>query len=334
MTTKIKIIICASAVVIIAAIAYYFNSSTKTPEYALKIVEESIVNHDKEKFYKYVDLESILETSYEGIIEGMMHSNKTMTDDTRESVKDFTEMLRAPMLLSLQTSIDSYVETGDFHEEDNVGVAELLKRTGMNKSEFRGVRNVEIDSKDDELATADIQLYHPELDGEFTLKFVLTKTGSDNWKVVRVENFKEFITQINQVRLKSFDEYLKQSEEINKRHNKIIDDAEQKYNAIKVAGSLAQDRTRISLRDLLSNVIKKDWEARKIEFLKLTVPKDAETLQHLRLRICDLEIAYAEGMALWMDDKRALTIKTAEEKHRQAQTLKSEEKNWLRKMAN
>ena len=334
MTTKIKIIICASAVVIIAAIVYYFNTSTKTPEYALKIVEESIVNHDKENFYKYVDLESVLETSYEGIIEGMMHSNKTMDDDARESVKDFTEMLRAPMLLSLQTSIDSYVETGDFHEEDNVGVAELLKRTGMNKSEFRGVRNVEIDSADDELATADILIYHPELDGEFTLKFVLTKTGSDNWKVVRVENFKEFITQINQVRLKSLDEYLKQSEEINKRHDKIIADAEQKYKAIKAAGSLAQDRTRINLRDLMSNVIKKDWEARKIEFLKLTVPKDAETLQNLRLKICDLEISYAEGMALWMDDKRALTIKTAEEKHRQAQTLKSEEKNWVRKMSN
>ena len=166
------------------------------------------------------------------------------------------------------------------------------------------------------------------------MKFVLTKTGSDNWKVVRVENFKEFITQINQVRLKSLDEYLKQSEEINKRHDKIIADAEQKYKAIKAAGSLAQDRTRISLRDLMSNVIKKDWEARKIEFLKLTVPKDAETLQNLRLKICDLEISYAEGMALWMDDKRALTIKTAEEKHRQAQTLKSEEKIWVRNMPN
>ena len=115
--------------------------------------------------------------------------------------------------------------------------------------------------------------------------------------------------------------------------DKFFVDAEQKYKAIKAAGSLAQDRTRISLRDLMSNVIKKDWEARKIEFLKLTVPKDAETLQNLRLKICDLEISYAEGYAQWMEDKMAATIKSAEENHRQAQTLRAEERILIRKMS-
>ena len=333
MSNKFKIGICAGIVGIIAAIVGYLNVSTKTPEYALKIVEESIINHDKENFYKHVDLESILETSYEGIIDGMMYSDKTMTEDTRESVKDFTEMLRAPMLLSLQTSIDSYVETGDFREDDNVGVAELLKRTGMNKSEFRGVRNVAINPADNSQATADIQLYHPELEREFALKFVLKRDASDNWKIIRIENFKEFITQINKVRRKKLDTYLEQSAEINMRHDKVVADAEKKYKSITAAGSLAQEQTRKSLRDLMSDVVKKDWESRKAEFLKLTVPKDAETLQNLRLKICDLEISYAEGYAKWMEDKMAATIKSAEENHRQAQTLKAEERILIRKMA-
>ncbi|MBQ7630891.1 MAG: hypothetical protein IJS81_11895, partial [Selenomonadaceae bacterium] len=78
--------------------------------------------------------------------------------------------------------------------------------------------------------------------------------------------------------------------------------------------------------------VKKDWETRKVELLKLTVPQDAATLQNLRLKICDLEIAYAEGYAKWMDDKNAATVKAAEENHRQAQTLTLEAKTLAGRM--
>lgn len=320
MSIKFKIGICAGIVAVIAAacVWYNLNVKVKTPEHALEIVEESIFKHDKENFYKHVDLKGILETSYEGIIEGMTYTNKAMTDDARESVKDFTEMLRAPMLLSLESSIDSYVATGDFHEEDNVGVSELLKRTGMDKAIYRGIGEV---IENDATATANIQIYHPELDREFSLKFVLIHDANGVWKIVRVENFKDFITQINQVRRQKLDNYLEQSAEITSRHDKNIADAQQKYKDIIKAGSLAQENTRAQLKELMTSTFKKDWEARKVELLKLTVPQDAATLQNLWLKICDLEIEYAEGYARWMDDKNADTVKTAEVKHHQAQTL-------------
>lgn len=335
METKFKIGIGAGIILLIAVISawYYFNISAKTPERALRIVEESIHEHNKENFYKYVDVEGILANSYDGIIEGMTYSNKEMTADAKESVKDFTEMLRAPLLLSLQASIDSYVETGDFHDEDNLGVSELLKRTGLNKSEFRGVGNIKVNPNDDDIAEADIQIYHPEIGREFTLKFILNRDESGEWKIVRVENFYDFIRQINQTRRKKLDDYLKDSAEINFRHDKTIREAEKKYSDTLAAGSLSQESTRKKLQAIMTDEVKKDWEKRKSDLLSLTVPKDAETLQNLRLKICDLEIAYSEGYAQWMDDKQASTVKAADEKHRQAQTLKSEEIILSRRMA-
>mgnify|MGYP006872999999 CR=1 FL=1 len=336
MDKKLKIGIISGVIVLIAAIWcwYHLVADTKTPEYALDIVEDSIKKHDKETFYQYVDLQGILETSYEGIIDGMTYSDRAMSPEMRDSVKSFTEMLRSPMLLSLQAAIDSYVETGDFHEEDNAGVSELLRRTGMDKSQFRGVGEVEINPQNADEAVADILLYHPDLEREYTLKFILKRGDSGQWKIIRVENFHDFITQINRVRRKKLDDYLEKSAEINIRHDKSAKTAEQKYKTAASAGSLAKEDTRLKLRDIMTDELKKDWELRKEELANLTVPKDAVTLQNLYLKICDLEISYAEGMALWMDDKRALTIKTAEEKHRQAQTLKSEEKIWVRKMSN
>lgn len=335
MEKKSKTGIIAGVILLIAAIGgwYYFNVSAKTPERALRIVEGSIHEHNKENFYKFVDLEGVLETSYDGIIEGMTYTNKTLTDEAKESVKDFTEMLRSPLLLSLQASIDSYIETGDFHEEDNLGVSELLRRTGLDKAEFRGVGKITVNPSDDDIAEADIQIYHPEIGREFTLKFILNRGGSGDWKIVRVENFYDFIRQINQVRRKKLDDYLTVSAEINFRHDKTIREAEQKYQNISATGSLALESTRKKLQSLMLDEVKKDWEQRKSDFLNLNVPKDAEPLQNLRLKICDLEIDYAEGYAQWMDDKQAATIRAADEKHRQAQTLKSEEIILARRMS-
>lgn len=334
MERKFKVGICAGIILLVTAIGswYHFNVSSKTPESTLRIVEESIHEHNKENFYKFVDLDGILATSYEGIIEGMTYTNKAMTAELRESVKDFTEMLRSPMLLSLKTSIDSYIETGDFHEDDNVGVAELLKRTGLNRAEFRGVGNITVNPADDDIAEADIQIYHPEIGREYTLKFVLNRRESGDWKIVRVENFHDFIKQINQVRRKKLDDYLEKSAEINLKHDKAVRDAEEKSKAISAAGSLAQEVTRTKLKAIMQDEIKKDWEKRKAEISDLPVPKDAETLQNLRIKICDLEIAYAENYAKWLDDKQAATIKLAEEKHHQAQTLKLEEQALIRRM--
>lgn len=335
MDNKLKIGIIAGVIVLIVAIGcwYKFAVGTKTPEYALDIVEDSIKNHDKETFYQYVDLQSILATSYEGIIDGMTYSDKAMSPEMRDSVKTFTEMLRSPMLLSLQASIDSYIETGDFHEEDNAGVSELLKRTGMDKSQFRGVGEVEVNPKNNDEAIADILIYHPDLEREYILKFILKRGDSGQWKIVRVENFHDFITQINRMRRKKLDDYLEKSAEINIRHDKAAKTAEQKYKTSASAGSLAKEDTRLKLRNIMTNELKKDWEVRKEELSNLTVPKDAVTLQNLYLKICDLEIAYAEGYAQWMDDKNAYTVKAAEEKHRQAQTLKAEAANLAHRMS-
>ena len=67
-----------------------------------------------------------------------------------------------------------------------------------------------------------------------------------------------------------------------------------------------------------------DWTQRKAELSDLTVPPMADTLHHLRLRSCDMRIAYILGYAAWLDDKKAATIREAQAKLKQAKTLENE----------
>ena len=84
----------------------------------------------------------------------------------------------------------------------------------------------------------------------------------------------------------------------------------------------------------MNDVFKKDWEARKQELFNVNVPKSAETLQNLRIKICDLSIDSADLYAKWMDDKKAVTVKEADEKRKQVQALLTEENILISRMSN
>lgn len=305
-----------------------------TPQYAIHTVEKAVTNHNKADFYKVVDLESILDDSYSSIVEGVTDADKSMTADARVAIKNFTEMLREPLLLSLKAAIDSYIETGEFNKEENASVATLLERTGLDRFEYRGVDSIGINPKNFNEASAKVRIYQPELAQEFVFNVILQRNSKDVWQIVSLQNFQEFIDKINAVRRVQLDKYLEQSAEIIARHDEIIFDAEQKQAEILSQGTLGQDNIRAELKTLMLEVVKKDWEARKNELFNLPVPHGAKTLQTLRMKICDLEIGYATDYAQWMTDKKASTAKSAEEQKNLAKTLKAEDNALTRRMTN
>lgn len=313
---------------------FFFKSDEKNPAIAIKTVENSIANHDKKNFYKFVDIESILNSSYDEVMEGLTDSDKSMSLEARGAVKNFTQMLKSPLLLSLRTAIDGYVATGKFNDSENLGVKDILSKTGIDQIEYRGLENISYVSDNEKEAVADIKIFQPELGQDFILKVILKVNENGDWQIVNVQNFHDFVMKIEENRHIQLEKYLKRTEEINSVHDKVIRDAEQKYSSVLSAGSLGQDNTRADLKDIMLNVLKKDWELRKQELFELNVPKGAETLQNLRIKICDLEISYAEEYAEWLSNKKVATIKSAEEKHRQAQILMTEANVLARRMAN
>ena len=296
-----------------------------TPAYAIETLNQAIENHDVQEFHRVVNVDGVIDSGYDGFVEGITaSSDNTASPEAADAIKSFTKMLRGPLTLSMKTALDDYIATGDFKADENNGVHELLERTGLSNAQVRDVKNIQISDANPNEAFADVIIYQPELEREFPIQIILTRGKDDRWKIDRVKNFQNYVTEINRARRKQLDDYLLQSGEINARHDAILRDAEKKYGMILSAGSLGQDKTRADLKNLLDEVFLKDWEARKQEFFSMHVPKDAETLHNLYLRICELAISAAQDYAKWMDDKNAPTIKSAEDKIHQMQTLITE----------
>ena len=328
---KIGAGIAALAVVVTGGGWYYFHARSDAPETAITAVTRSIEKHDVKGFHKAVDVDSLLESGYAGFVDGLTSFDNSMTPDARDAIKTFTEMLRVPLMLSMKSAIDSYVATGNLNLNENAGVEEILHRTGLNDVEVRSVQNIQLkDAKRDE-AFADVIVFQSELGREFPIQITLVKKD-DKWQIARIQNFQEYVSQVAQARREQINDYLAKAGEINSRHEASIREAEQKYGTILSLGSLTQDSTRAELKTLMNDVIKRDWEERKRELFSLHVPKDAATLQNLYMQICDLSIAAAQDYAKWMDDKNAATIKSAEGKIHQSQTLMTEAAAIARRM--
>ncbi len=308
--------LAALALVVAGGGYYYFHVETDTPEYAIKTIQQSVEEHDTKAFHRAVDLDGVLDSGYSGFVDGV--TSAEMTEDTRDAIRNFTKMLRAPMIMSLKSAIDSYIATGELKAEDNAGVFELLEKAGLLNAEVRNVKNIQVNDANKDEVFADVIIFQQELDKEFPIQLVLTRGADNQWQVSRVQNFKEYMEQIALARRAQLDNYLAAAGEINSRHETTIREAEQKYGSILALGSLAQDSTRAELKTLINDVFKKDWEERKQELFNLKVPKDAETLQNLYMRICDTSIDAAQNYAKWMDDKNPATIK------HQVQTLTTE----------
>lgn len=327
---------------IICIFCFKFNSHSNSPEYAIKTIEDSLADHDKNKFNSVVDLDSVLGSSYEGFVDGMIDFDKTMPNDLRESITKFSQVMKVPMTSSMKVAIENYVEHGNFDEQSNknelpdqnlIAASEIMKQSGLDKIEFRQIDDVKISSDNSKLAIAEVRVYQQEAIREFVFEVELKCDDNGNWKVTGIKNFRNFINMVNQIRRDQLDKYLDETGEIISRHDKTIREAEQKYGSILSIGNLSKDDTRDDLKTLITDVVKKDWEVRKQELFNVTVPKAAETIQNLRIKICDLSIESADLYAKWLSDKKAQTIKDAEDKRKQTQVLLEEERLLINRIA-
>ena len=83
------------AALIVAGGSYCLLSCDKpTPEIALQSAEQSIANHNRAEFDRFVNLDSILNYSYDGIIDSFADADRNMPVEAKAAIKSFSLLIR------------------------------------------------------------------------------------------------------------------------------------------------------------------------------------------------------------------------------------------------
>ena len=330
---KKRVIAFALVAVVIAAAGgwWYVSYYTRTPEYSIKMVQEAVSQHDKEKLYKYVDVNHMLDTASDAMLDGLVQAMVPATGDTKEAVSSLTKMFKAPVIMSLQSAVDNYVAQGTWIDENVdersmaavVDADMIVNRIGLPNISFQKLESVAVDF-DNGTAVAKVQVRQTEAGEDYTLDVELVETDSGIWRVYEITNFKDFIENLQSLRQKHVKAYLDESASLMAQHDAVIAEAEQEIAGLLAGGSLGSNVTRGQIKAVLETKAIPDWQARKAELEAMEVPDAAGSLHRLRLKICDARIEAAANYAKWMEDKKAATIRASDSSLRMAKTLEKD----------
>ena len=312
-------------------IFWYVSYYTKTPDYAIQMIQASLEKHDREKFQKYVDLDTLLDGSADALMQGLIDTDRPMPEDARAAVSGFTKMFKAPLVTSFKGLINQYVSTGQWGSDESKAVDQgipidsdlVLEKSGLKEMSYRKIDYVAVD-KEAGTAVAGVRVYQQEAADEFVLEIKFVQAANGVWRASEIVNFHDFIVFVMQARREHMQKYLDDTVPLKARHDKAVQAIEQRITDTLAGGTLGSQDTRSALKKIMQEEMVPEWTQYKNELSTVEVSDAAQTLQRLRLRICDLRIAYAEGYAAWMDDKKATTIREADKSLKQAKTLEQE----------
>jgi hypothetical protein len=321
----------AIAVVFIGGSIWYFSYYTKTPDYTLKMIQESVEKHDTAKFQKYVDTDNLLSEACDALMEGLIESEKPMPEDAKLALSGFTKMFKMPLVNAFKGTINHYIETGKWGEDDSKAVDQgipidsdlILSKTGIKDSYIEDLEYVEVD-KSAQTAVAGVRVYQKEADDSFVLEVQLKQVDNGTWRVASIRNFRDFIVFVAKARREHVQEYIATTQKLMDTHDKNIRTSEKKFKDALAAGEIGNQALRDGLKAIIQQELLPEWQIEQEELNAVEVPGSAQTLQRLRLKICDLRIAYCQKYSDWLTNKNAKTLKEANESLKEAKTLEHE----------
>jgi hypothetical protein len=294
------------------------------------MIEEASASHDAVKFERYVDVRKISEKVGDEFLEGVMDSDRAMTEEARSAVSNFAQIFKASVSKSFEDAIREYVRTGEWGGL-SPDAQLILDKAGLYQAEPRGVEGLEKNAEEGK-ATLGLRLYQKEAADEFVLKVRLAKGQDGIWRAEEIANFRDFIAFVMKARKEQFRAYLKTTEDILRGHEERINAADKKLVDILHSGSMGDMNVRRQMRAVMVEEILPDWQLRRSELEKIDPPTAAQTLHRLRLRICDMRISYAIRYAEWLETKKAADIQEANEILKEARTLEQEAETMTHRM--
>ena len=312
-------------------IFWYVSYYTKTPDYAIQMIQASLEKHDREKFQKYVDLDTLLDGSADALMQGLIDTDRPMPEEARAAVSGFTKMFKAPLVTSFKGLINQYVSTGQWGSDESKAVDQgipidsdmIIEKSGVKDLQFEAIDYMAVD-KEAKTAVAGVRVLQGESGESFVFEVELRQSENGIWRVVNIKNFRDFIGVVSQARRDLVQEYISVTQTLMEEHEKKVRLIEKKVKETLASGSLGNQATREALKTIMQEELEPEWISRKNELEAVDVPPAAGTLQRLRLKIWDLRIGYCQKYAKWLENKDAKTLKDANESLKEAKTLEHE----------
>lgn len=340
--------------IFVSGVIWYVTSYTKTPNYAMHEAITSLHSDDKTIFKNHVDFASVTLKAYDDLTVDLFKYDKQLSDHERSLFENFYVLIRRQMCQGAVKVIETQLDTGqwtlpeDMLKGRQLGIDfDLL----LERSLIRHTSIVEVENVDNlgDSATADVKVIEDYTQTPFTLKVTLEnfggginiggtsfeilgqtfkipgisfKFGGNEWKIIRVENYREYLDAVSPALKKDLENYIDATAEIVERYNEIFLDEQSTFIELqRTSSGIMSAERRQEIADYINQTIIPNLSYRQDELNKIPVPKGAEYLANLRKESTAVTIQAWQYYSSGLLDDNSAAFDTAESLHKQELAL-------------
>ena len=338
----------------ISGIIWYITSYTKTPNYAMNEALTSLHSDDKTAFKNHVDFDSITLKGYDDLTVDLFKYDDQLSEHERSLFENFYVLIRTQMCQGAVKVINTRLDTGQWTLPEEmlkgrqlgIDFDLLLERSLIRHTSIISVENIE---NFGDTATADVNVVEDYTQAQFTLKVALEnsgggvniggtefeifgqtikipginfKFGDNDWKVVRVENYREYLDAVSPALKQDLAEYIDATNSIVENYNNIFQGQQSTFIGLqKTSDGVISEERRNEIAEYINQTIIPTLSNRQDELNKIPVPKGAQYLADLRKESTAVTIQAWQFYASGLIENNSAAFDTAESLHKQELAL-------------
>ena len=189
----------------------------RTPAYSLKLIEESVKEHNWEKFNRHVDVKEIADSAFDDLVAASMSEDTSVDSGMKTLAAGFIQMFKPMVVNALQDGIKEFVETGTRtgskddkqnkeqakDDQGNQAADNLLKNTRAAETKFTGIKSTETEGS---IATVTLGLHDEKLSADYEIKLRMNQLDDGTWRLAKISNLKEFYKSVQEAEKKKLDQ--------------------------------------------------------------------------------------------------------------------------------
>ena len=349
-----RIALLVFVIILVSGVIWYVTSYKKTPNYAMAEAITSLHSDDKTNFKNHVDFDSVTLKGYDDLTVDLFKYDTQLSEHERSLFENFYVLIRNQMCQGAVKVINTRLDTGQWTLPEEmlkgrqlgIDFDLLLERSLIRHTSIIDVENVQ---NLGDRATADVKVVEDYTQQPFSLKVTLEnfggginlggtsfeifgnkieipgisfKLGENEWKVVRVENYREYLDTVSPALKQELAEYIDATNEIVERYNAVF--LEQQSNFVdmqKTSDGIISEEKRNQIADYINQTIIPTLSNRQDDLNEIPVSKGAQYLANLRKESTAVTIQAWQFYASGLIDDDSAAFDTAESLHKQELAL-------------
>lgn len=339
----------------LSCVAWYFVSYTKTPSYSMREGIEAFHEKDIADFRRRLDLPAITAKAYDDLTVDLFKYDTQLSDRERSLFENFYVLIRTQMcqgaikVINTKFDTDKWTLPEEMLKGRQLGIDFdlLLERSLIRHTTLLDVGNV---IHHGDYATADVKVMEDYSQIPFTLNVTLRNfggaswqvgqknfelfgrsftfpgmsftLGKSDWKVVSVNNYREYLDAVSPALRKDLADYIDATAEIINRYNEsFLQEQDAFINLQRTNNGLMGDNQRAQIAEYINQVIIPMRQYRQNELDAIPVPKGATYIANLRQESTKVTIQAWQFYAKGLIENNSAAFDTAESLHKQELAL-------------